>query len=27
VVGLQLVPGVASLSFLQKLVANSRQGR
>jgi protein-disulfide isomerase len=27
VVGLQLVPGVASLSFLKKLVANSRQGR
>ncbi len=26
VVGLQLVPGVASLSFLKKLVANSRQG-
>jgi protein-disulfide isomerase len=26
VVGLQLVPGVASLSFLEKLVANSRQG-
>ena len=27
VVGLQLVPGIASLSFLQKLVANSRAGR
>ena len=27
VVGLQLVPGVASLSFLKKLVANSRAGR
>ena len=27
VVGLQLVPGVASLNFLKKLVANSRQGR
>jgi protein-disulfide isomerase len=27
VVGLQLVPGVASLPFLKKLVANSRQGR
>ena len=27
VVGLQLVPGVASLSFLKKLVANSREGR
>jgi len=27
VVGLQLVPGVANLSFLKKLVANSRQGR
>ena len=27
VVGLQLVPGVASLSFLKKLVANSRQGQ
>ena len=26
VVGLQLVPGVVSLSFLKKLVANSRQG-
>ena len=26
VVGLQLLPGVASLSFLQKLVANSRKG-
>ena len=27
VVGLQLVPGVASLSFLEKLVANSRRGQ
>lgn len=27
VVGLQLVPGVANLSFLEKLVANSRQGK
>jgi protein-disulfide isomerase len=27
VVGLQLVPGVANLSFLKKLVANSREGR
>src|ERR1700675_2423276 len=27
VVGLQLLPGVASLSFLQKLVANSRKGQ
>jgi protein-disulfide isomerase len=27
VVGLQLVPGVANLNFLTKLVANSRQGR
>jgi protein-disulfide isomerase len=27
VVGLQLVPGVASLSFLKKLVASSRAGR
>jgi protein-disulfide isomerase len=26
VVGLQLVPGVANLNFLKKLVANSRQG-
>jgi len=27
VVGLQLLPGVASLSFLKKLVANARQGQ
>jgi protein-disulfide isomerase len=27
VVGLQLVPGVTSLSFLEKLVANSRRGQ
>jgi protein-disulfide isomerase len=27
VVGLQLVPGVASVSFLEKLVANSRHGQ
>jgi protein-disulfide isomerase len=27
VVGLQLVPGVANLSFLKKLVANSREGK
>ena len=27
VVGLQLVPGVASLGFLKKLVANSREGK
>ena len=27
VVGLQLLPGVASLSFLQKLVTNSRKGQ
>jgi len=27
VVGLQLVPGVANLSFLKRLVANSRQGK